>query len=416
MKERVVFVDYIRAFACFLVMLVHASENFYAADSSGLAGSWSMLANEANRFWVSFYDGALGRVAVPLFMIVSAFLLVPMKPGETMMSFYKKRFMRIMPPFIFFMLLYTFLPLAWDGMSLEQSLTDLKLLPFNFPSMGGHLWFMYPLISLYLIIPVVSPWLEKASAKEERIFLGIFALSTFTPWIHRFITPEIWGECFWNGFSALWYCSGYLGYLVLAHYVRVHLNWSRDRKLLVGALCFIAGAAFTGWSFYLKGVPGVRIETPMLEWAWEFCTPNVLLATFGLFIMFSCIGASGAVSASASASSAADCGRANKADGGAEAVCQPSDDAAVARPSGGCCCSCFRKIITDISKCSFGMYLMHMFFLSQIAAFFVNGNQAEPLIPVWVAIPVIAILTYICCYVTTKLLSLIPGSKYFIGC
>lgn len=409
MKERVVFVDYIRAFACFLVMLVHASENFYAADSSGLAGSWSMLANEANRFWVSFYDGALGRVAVPLFMIVSAFLLVPMKPGETMMSFYKKRFMRIMPPFIFFMLLYTFLPLAWDGMSLEQSLTDLKLLPFNFPSMGGHLWFMYPLISLYLIIPVVSPWLEKASAKEERIFLGIFALSTFTPWIHRFITPEIWGECFWNGFSALWYCSGYLGYLVLAHYVRVHLNWSRDRKLLVGALCFIAGAAFTGWSFYLKGVPGVRIETPMLEWAWEFCTPNVLLATFGLFIMFSCIGASGAVCASA-------CGRANKADGGAEAVCQPSDGAAVARPSGGCCCSCCRKIITDISKCSFGMYLMHMFFLSQIAAFFVNGNQAEPLIPVWAAIPVIAILTYICCYITTKLLSLIPGSKYFIGC
>jgi len=62
------------------------------------------------------------------------------------------------------------------------------------------------------------------------------------------------------------------------------------------------------------------------------------------------------------------------------------------------------------------MYLMHMFFLSQIAAFFVNGNQAEPLIPVWAAIPVIAILTYICCYVTTKLLSLIPGSKYFIGC
>ena len=129
---RVIFVDYIRAF---LVMLVHASENFYGADSSGLAGNFSMLANEANRFWVSFYDGALGRVAVPLFMIVSAFLLVPMKKDETMMSFYKKRFMRILPPFLFFMLLYTFLPLAWDGMTLEQSLHDLKMIPFNFPSM-----------------------------------------------------------------------------------------------------------------------------------------------------------------------------------------------------------------------------------------------------------------------------------------
>ena len=30
-------------------------------------------------------------------------------------------------------------------------------------------------------------------------------------------------------------------------------------------------------------MPGKVIETPMLEWAWEFCTPNVLLATFGAF-------------------------------------------------------------------------------------------------------------------------------------
>ena len=29
---RIAFVDYIRVAACFLVMLVHASENFYGAD------------------------------------------------------------------------------------------------------------------------------------------------------------------------------------------------------------------------------------------------------------------------------------------------------------------------------------------------------------------------------------------------
>ena len=80
-QQRIVFIDYIRIIACFLVMLVHASENFYAADASGLAGNVSLLANESNRFWVAFYDGFVGRTCVPLFMIVSAFLLVPMKPG-----------------------------------------------------------------------------------------------------------------------------------------------------------------------------------------------------------------------------------------------------------------------------------------------------------------------------------------------
>ena len=157
--NHVAFVDYVRVVACFLVMLVHASENFYGADASGLAGNVSMLANESNRFWVAFYDGTLGRVSVPLFMIVSAFLLVPMKPSYTMTSFYRRRLLRVVPPMLVFMLAYTFLPLAWGAMTWEQSLTDLARLPLNFPSMAGHLWFMYPLISIYLLIPVVSPWL-----------------------------------------------------------------------------------------------------------------------------------------------------------------------------------------------------------------------------------------------------------------
>ena len=100
-EERIVFIDYLRIFACFLVMLVHASENFYAADVSGLAGNLSMLANEQNRFWVAFYDGALGRISVPLFMVVSAFLLVPVKKSIGMGDFYKRRFKRILPPMIF---------------------------------------------------------------------------------------------------------------------------------------------------------------------------------------------------------------------------------------------------------------------------------------------------------------------------
>ena len=174
MKEnRIVFVDYLRVVACFLVMLVHASENFYAADASGLAGNVSMLVNEQNRFWVAFYDGTLGRISVPLFMLASAFLLVPLKPGVRMVDFYKRRFKRVLTPMIVFMLLYTFLPLLWGQMTWEQSWTDFTMLPFTFPSMAGHLWFMYPLISLYLIMPVVSPWLERASARDERLFLCI---------------------------------------------------------------------------------------------------------------------------------------------------------------------------------------------------------------------------------------------------
>lgn len=84
------------------------------------------------------------------------------------------------------------------------------------------------------------------------------------------------------------------------------------------------------------------IETPMLEWSWEFCTPNVLCATFGAFLLFTCIKQQQAP-----------------------------------------------RWITSLSKLSFGMYLMHLFFLSNIAPIFVAGDQSNPLVPVWLAIPVL---------------------------
>jgi hypothetical protein len=61
------------------------------------------------------------------------------------------------------------------------------------------------------------------------------------------------------------------------------------------------------------------------------------------------------------------------------------------------------------------MYLMHIFFLMFIAEWIISGDVAHPLLPVWLAIPVIGLLTFLCCAVTTKLISLIPGSKYIIG-
>ena len=111
--KRIVFLDYIRVFACFLVILVHASENFYGAPgSTDMAGPQSFLANEADRLWVSVYDG-FSRMAVPLFMIVSAFLLAPMKEEQSMWQFYRQRCLRILPPFFIFMLLYSTLPMLW---------------------------------------------------------------------------------------------------------------------------------------------------------------------------------------------------------------------------------------------------------------------------------------------------------------
>ena len=361
--KRIVFLDYVRVFACFLVMVVHASENFYGAEgSTDMVGPQSYLANEADRLWVAVYD-CFSRMAVPLFIIVSAFLLAPMKAGLTSWQFYRQRCIRILPPFFIFMILYSTLPLLWGQIDAETSLKDISRIFLNFPSQAGHLWFMYPLISLYLFIPVISPWLNKATAKEERFFIGLFLLSTCMPYLNRCF-GEVWGQCFWNEYHILWYFSGYLGYLVLAHYIHVHLTWNRSKRLVIGIASMVVGALLTIYSFYVQAIPGVTLVTPEIEIGWAFCTINCVLLTAGTFLAFTCIGNSKSP-----------------------------------------------RLITEMSKLSYGMYLMHIFWLGLWVTVF-KHNLALPTVA---AIPCIAVSTFICCYVTTKIISLIPGSKWIIG-
>lgn len=127
-------------------------------------------------------------------------------------------------------------------------------------------------------------------------------------------------------------------------------------------------SAYTVWSHLSMTSTNVPLSLPLIEYAWEFCTPNVLLASFGAFTLFTCI--------------------------------QKKETP---------------KLVSDISRLSFGMYLIHIFFVIPITGFFVNGNPAEPIIPVWAAIPAATLISYVCCYLTCRLLSYIPGSKYIIG-
>lgn len=363
MNNRIAFLDYVRVFACFLVMLVHASENFYGAPgSTDMAGPQSWLATEADRLWVSVYDG-FSRMSVPLFMIVSAFLLVPMKEGQSAMEFYRRRAWRILPAFFIFMVIYSTVPMLWGQIDSATATTDLSRILLNFPTLAGHLWFMYPLISLYLFIPMISPWLAKASAKEERFFIGLFLVSTCMPYLSRRF-GELWGQCFWNEFHMLWYFSGYLGYLVLAHYIRVHLDWSRSKRLAIGSALMITGAVWTILSFYLQAIPQQLHDTPTLEIGWSFCTINCVMLTSGVFLLFTCI----------------------------RRTEEP-------------------RIIADMSNLSYGMYLMHILWLG----FWVGIFKDTMALPTVTAIPAIAISCFTSCYVTSKALTYIPGGNWVLG-
>ena len=293
-------------------------------------------------------------------MICSAYLLVPMKEGQSWSSFFKRRFLRIVPPMMLFMVFYAVLPLLWGEVNVNTALHRFYTIPFNFPENAGHLWFLFPLLGIYLFIPIISPWLRVATRKQELFFLGLWAVGCCIPYLNRF-HGEVWGQCHWNQFHLLYNFCGYLGYIVLAHYIKVHLYWSDAKRRTVGVALLLLGAIWTILSFYVQIVPGTYQETPTVELGWSFCTINVVMESLGAFLLFTTI-------------------------------------------HGG-----RNKWVEDISQKSYGMYLIHIFYLG-----FWFG-VVDPLLPVAAAIPALCILTYLSSYATCKILSYLPGSHWLIG-
>ena len=68
-SERVVFLDWLRFIACFMVMLVHCIEPFYLGGTEG-----TYIASWGNAFWTTAINSAL-RPAGPLFVLASSYLL-----------------------------------------------------------------------------------------------------------------------------------------------------------------------------------------------------------------------------------------------------------------------------------------------------------------------------------------------------
>ena len=96
---REAWLDFLRVTACFLVMTVHATEPFY------LGGDGTLVLSGADAFWVSVFEG-LARCCVPLFVIASGYLQLPLKypAGE----FFRRRFVRVVVPMVIWTLVYAF--------------------------------------------------------------------------------------------------------------------------------------------------------------------------------------------------------------------------------------------------------------------------------------------------------------------
>ncbi|MDB5000765.1 MAG: hypothetical protein JWR76_1842 [Mucilaginibacter sp.] len=345
------YLNVLRIFACLMVITVHSGEFFYI----GAGGS---IVRE-NHVWVNNY-GSFMRACVPLFVMISGFLLLPIKEEPSI--FYKRRFTRLLIPFIIWSAMYAIVPYLLGVNTLNQAVKNFATIPINFNDNDGHLWFVYMLIGIYLFIPVISPWIQTASKQFKQFFLLLWVITLFFPYI-KTVYPDILGEGFWNKYQTGYYFSGYIGYLVLGHYIKEYVKLSKTSAFITGLVMAIMGYIITNLVFNYQ--MGVAKDLPHLELSWSFPTINVALMATGLFLIFRLISFK-----SASAES----------------------------------------FFAKFSALTYGMYLAHILILNQL---FVPINNW--LHNVALVIPVLAISTFIVTYVLIKMLAYLPGSKYIVG-
>ena len=384
--ERVIWLDWMRVAACLMVMVVHATEPFY------LGGDGSLILTRTDAFWASFFDSFV-RACVPLFVIASSYLQFPLHYSSE--EFFRRRAVRILVPFVLWTVVYA---LVWG--SPVQNFKDLLL---NFNYAAGHLWFVYMLVGVYLLMPLLSPWAERVGRTELRIYLGLWLFTTVIPLLRDWVfgAPPVvygvsglprqalfplWGEASWNAYGVFYYLSGFVGYLLLGLYVRKFLGtWSWRKTLAVALPCFAAGFALSFGGFLRRvwltsggefPVGGLVEKAVWWETTWCNDTLGVALMAIAWVLVFRKIQAAGGF---------------------------------------------YRRIALPLSRAGYGMYLCHLLVLVPICTWVRGwlGSGDAGILGSWTT-PAEIVLSAVACFVVVGAGSIalqrIPKvGKYIMG-
>jgi surface polysaccharide O-acyltransferase-like enzyme len=286
---------------------------------------------------------SLCRSAVPLFVMLSGSLLLGKK--ETLTTFYSKRIKKIGLPFLYWSLVYLCLAYmsAYIYGTSTENIMSWVLRSFKNGS-GYHLWYIYMILGIYLIIPYLSKMIPNLKLNDYYIFFGIWFLSLFLNY------PMI-KEYFPN--FDLTFFTGYIGYLLLGFFLSeiALVNISLGFGIVLFSLGWLSTALST-W-FFSAG------EQQFVPVFYNYLSPNVAILSVGMFIIIN---------------------KSNR------------------RPI------LYDKIAKIISTYSYGMYLNHILILTALYKIVgVNWNTINPFLGVMVTFSLVVLLSITFVFLSEKL-------------
>lgn len=262
---RKTWLDYLRVFALLEVITGHIIVDFYNHYGEVGQAEW----------WLSNILSTLLRSAVPIFVMASGALLLGR--SYSLDEFYKKRAVRLIPPTIFWNLVYLGLYVL-DGMNIPTLLWTLKARIIVDGYVAPHLWYLSMFVCLMAFVPFINKFImgEKPTGRELTVLLGLtfpfFLLNTVASVATNVYDLKMeWFKLF------PWFIVYFIaGYYIDNYSDKIHI---KNGVLITGILVLMAIGA--GLNYYSVSSLGIIKDYFIVTEA----GPLVFLLTMMLFLL-----------------------------------------------------------------------------------------------------------------------------------
>lgn len=247
-KSRIFYYDFLRALAILFVILIHTSP-FYNLGSVQLTSDF-IISN-------AVYD--IAKMGVPLFFMLSGCLLLNRE--YELGAFLKKRFTRILYPFLFWIIIIMAGVYYLDGTS---HLLDMFL------GRGQFTWFIWVLMGCYLFIPIFNTFIKRYGIKAAEYYL-IFWIIT----------------CIFTDFSLptcidLSLFTGWFGIIVVGYFIdNYEFKMDNSKVCILGFLIFAITLIINLYLNYMNYLVGFQSNSMSIV--------SVVMAA-GLFLFIKYLG------------------------------------------------------------------------------------------------------------------------------
>ena len=237
---RKIYLDYLRVVAIIAVVTIHVTAPYFSEG----------YGHDGDVWWAANLLNAASRFSVPVFVMISGALLLGRR--VSVLDFYRKSSLRIIPPLVFWNLFYVGFNSMIDG-GLQAAVWQMKAGILIDGYAASHLWYLSMFSCLMVFAPFINQYINGDAPGERG---GLTLLAAF----FLFFVAE-WGAFVVNelmGLSISWFKEFplFIAYFVGGYFLdRYHHRLSMS---VVGACAFLfllMAAGFLG-NYYFGVVSG----------------------------------------------------------------------------------------------------------------------------------------------------------------